>query len=201
MFAVKTNSDQPENSQVLLSPVDYHLQENDLCVYICESPREVDDVNELDAVIAAEKLKDKLKQREYQARDGLGLFTLSSRAPITHSSAPASPLHRPLKHSISNESNKSIASLQPTKLHTNNKHFQISKLPSPRMALLTGSRKLISKLGQPPKVLDNEDGIPLCYLLDKPLKIQDMTIEHTDHMYGHIVVCMHHKVSNIFKFI
>lgn len=119
-----------------------------------------------------------------------------------------------LRHSTSNESNRSLNHAHQQQQHSSShnphhspprQHFALSKLPTPRLALLTGSRKLISRLGQMP-TLDHPDSTdmetsPVCYLLDKPATLRELTLESTEHMSGHILVCMHHKVSNIFKFI
>lgn len=113
-----------------------------------------------------------------------------------------------IHHSVSNESNRSCNSNTTThskcyqpKLRP---QFELSKLPTPRLALLTGNRKLISRLGQMTSPsLDPEDGdeTPYCYLLKQPMTLRELTIDSTEDMSGHILVCMHHKVSNIFKFI
>lgn len=119
---------------------------------------------------------------------------------MSHISRPGSPTtqgnSRALHHVPSIESNRTISPIRQS--------FQLSKLPTPRMALLTGSRKLVSRLGQLPTLEHPDADIessPVCYLLDKPATLRELTIESADHLAGHIVVCMHHKVSNIFKFI
>lgn len=107
-----------------------------------------------------------------------------------------------IQQSVSNESSRSSTSL--TKYHKPRQQFELSKLPTPRLALLTGNRKLISRLGQMPAAgyLDPEgDSTPYCYLLKQPVTLRELTLESTEDMNGHILVCMHHKVSNIFKFI
>ena len=122
-------------------------------------------------------------------------------------SGPPSPTYHPtshvsLHHSTSNESTGSLNVYQQSLLVR--QKFSLSKLPTPRLALLTGSKKLISRLGQlpPPDQPDPDFGVsPVCYLLDNPANLQELTIDTTEHLHGHILVCMHHKVSNIFKFI
>jgi hypothetical protein len=122
-------------------------------------------------------------------------------------SRPPSPTshhhHQSLHHSISNESNRSHNTqhfIQPPP----HQQFELSKLPTPRLALLTGSRKLISRLGQLPSLdsLDAEfEATPECYLLKTPATEKELRLASAEGMNGHILVCMHHKVSNIFKFI
>lgn len=128
--------------------------------------------------------------------------TINEEATMTmsHISRPGSPTmqgnSRTLHHVPSIESNRTISPIRQS--------FQLSKLPTPRMALLTGSRRLVSRLGQLPTLEHPDTDIeasPVCYLLDKPATLRELTIESAEHLAGHIVVCMHHKVSNIFKFI
>lgn len=48
LFGVKTYLDSPEHREMLLNPEDnYVIKADDLCVYMCESPRELNDVNAL----------------------------------------------------------------------------------------------------------------------------------------------------------
>ena len=94
--------------------------------------------------------------------------------------------------------------------------YKLSRLPTPRHALLTGSRALISRLGQSPvphhqHTLDDDSSgsslmddvsLPLSYVLDERVDdIEDVTIESAANMRGHILVCVHREVVNIFKFI
>lgn len=110
-----------------------------------------------------------------------------------------------LRHSASSESNKSLnQNYQNHSAAPSRQTFTLSRLPTPRLALLTGSRKLISRLGQMSALEQSEQEIdtsPVCYLLDKPAIRKELILESTEFMSGHILVCMHHKVSNIFKFI
>lgn len=120
-------------------------------------------------------------------------------------SQPPSPTsHQCLHHSISNESNRSQHNTQQSTQPPPRQQFELSKLPTKGLALLTGSRKLISRLGQLPS-LDSADAefevAPVCYLLKTPTTIEKLTLVSAEGMSGHILVCMHHKVSNIFKFI
>ncbi|KAI7900826.1 uncharacterized protein BX663DRAFT_532207 [Cokeromyces recurvatus] len=139
LFGIKTRLINCEHREILLNPENnYVIKEDDLCVYMCESPKEVEDINSL-----------------------INMFPPQQ--------------------------------------------FELSQLPTPRLALLTGSRKLISRIGQLSSVEttseDDIGDIPTCYLLKKPATLRELTIESAEGMCGHILVCMHHKVSNIFKFI
>ncbi|EPB88136.1 hypothetical protein HMPREF1544_05080 [Mucor circinelloides 1006PhL] len=270
LFGVKTLLQNCEHREILLNPENnYIIKPDDLCVYMCESPREVEDVNSLkydyvrakvssmktrrqaEAELKASKVSDPpcpSASRSSSLRNEL-LHSLRNSAKLQHriehdavKSAPASPdcpvqntcannsnqvahielpqpvlpnndmmLYPPpsrpqsppnLHHSTSNESNRSRSS----SVHQSPRQqvFELSKLPTPRLALLTGSRKLISRLGQLP-VINNPDvemeTSPVCYLLNKSATLPELTINSAEHMNGHILVCMHHKVSNIFKFI
>jgi hypothetical protein len=132
---------------------------------------------------------------------------LNNTALYSPPSRPPSPTphHDPtLYHSISNESTRSHHSYQHLIQPPPRQQFELSKLPTPRLALLTGSRKLISRLGQlpSPDSLDNDfEATPVCYLLKSPATLRELTLTSAEGMTGHILVCMHHKVSNIFKFI
>lgn len=115
-------------------------------------------------------------------------------------SRPPSPTA--LYHSTSNESTRSRSSSVHQPLR--HQHFELAKLPTPRLALLTGSRKLISRLGQLPTISNPDvetEASPVCYLLTQSATLRELTINSAESMNGHILVCMHHKVSNIFKFI
>ncbi|KAI7876619.1 hypothetical protein K492DRAFT_135059 [Lichtheimia hyalospora FSU 10163] len=94
--------------------------------------------------------------------------------------------------------------------------YKLSRLPTPRHALLTGSRALISRLGQSPvphhqHTLDDDSSgsslmddvsLPLSYVLNERVEdVKDVTIKSAANMRGHILVCVHREVVNIFKFI
>lgn len=83
------------------------------------------------------------------------------------------------------------------------KSFGVSKLPSKRHALLTGSRALIKRIGKSsvPEKIEDDTSLPLCYLLDEPIRLEDVTIKNTDGMSNHVLVCLHREVINMFKFI
>lgn len=82
--------------------------------------------------------------------------------------------------------------------------YAVSKLPSKRHAILTGSRALIKRIGKCSSSEDSYDddtSLPLCYLLKEPVEIGDVTINSTEGMNNHILVCLHREVINMFKFI
>ena len=81
--------------------------------------------------------------------------------------------------------------------------FAVSKLPSKRHAILTGSRTLIKRIGKEPlsDVANDDTSLPLCYLLQEPVELEDVTINSTQCMSGHVLVCLHREVVNMFKFI
>ncbi|CAO3664178.1 unnamed protein product [Rhizopus microsporus] len=236
LFGIKTYLDSPDHREMLLNPENnYIIKSDDLCVYMCESPREVEDINALHINYVREKIAkmtttrraDSNKQKpssetvmhvpssgaSIKNEPRASLPAASESAPTTpgtineeatmtmsHISRPGSPTmqgnSRTLHHVPSIESNRTISPIRQS--------FQLSKLPTPRMALLTGSRRLVSRLGQLPTLEHPDTDIeasPVCYLLDKPATLRELTIESAEHLAGHIVVCMHHKVSNIFKFI
>lgn len=48
LFGIKTYLDSPDHREMLLNPENnYIIKSDDLCVYMCESPREVEDINAL----------------------------------------------------------------------------------------------------------------------------------------------------------
>lgn len=279
LFGVKTRLLNCEHREILLNPEStYTIKEDDLCVYMCESPREVEDVNKMvyhyvrhkvelmknrrrqeeENAKAKRRLSDppipntsrssslrnellhglrnnaklqKLQQQQQQQQKSAEsapvspLYHVSAStedvAPLQQSqelqpnntsilypppSGPPSPTHHSvnniqLRHSISNESTRSSNQYQS---QASRQVFSLSKLPTPRLALLTGSRKLISRLGQMPIPEHTDSGVevsPVCYLLETPATLRELTIDSSEHLNGHILVCMHHKVSNIFKFI
>jgi hypothetical protein len=109
---------------------------------------------------------------------------------INNSSRAPSPIAS-MTRSISSHSSKSH-------------HFRLATLPSTRMAHLTGSRKLISRLGQSTSLEPSDTDIestPVCYLLDEPEPLENLKITDTEDMKNHIVVCVHHEITNIFKFV
>ncbi|KAI9307677.1 hypothetical protein BJ944DRAFT_157570 [Cunninghamella echinulata] len=152
LFAIKVKVENSDRYEILLNPRKYYvIKDNDLCVYISESPKEVRDIKKM------------VRQTNIE---------------ITNPTAPISD---------------------------KNKKFRITKLPSTKHALLTGSRTIISRLGQAyeeeqPK-LSEQKSLPLCYLLDHATRLPDTVIDSADGMNHHILVCLQEKVTNIFKFI
>ncbi|KAI8088373.1 hypothetical protein BDF21DRAFT_334855 [Thamnidium elegans] len=245
LFGIKARLPNCEHREILLNPENnYEINEDDLCVYMCESPREVDDVNAMDYKYVRTKVE-AMKARRRKCDEGMkGSYRKPSEPPHPTASrssslrnellnslrnnsklqklqqqqqqhVPNPPISEPpsptqtasagLRHSASSESNKSLN--QNYQHHSSappRQKFKLSRLPTPRLALLTGSRKLISRLGQMSALEQSEQEIdtsPVCYLLDKPAIREELILESTEFMSGHILVCMHHRVSNIFKFI
>ncbi|KAI9250362.1 hypothetical protein EDC94DRAFT_637064 [Helicostylum pulchrum] len=85
----------------------------------------------------------------------------------------------------------------------NKKSYSVAKLPSKRHAILTGSRALIKRIGKCPLSdgYDDDTSFPLCYLLQQPVSLEDVTINSTEGMNNHVLVCLHREVINMFKFI
>lgn len=233
LFGVKTCLLNCEHREILLNPEsNYTIKEDDLCVYMCESPREIEDVNDLDYTFVRNKIElMKARRRHYATkskpefpiptasrsssfrnevlqsiRNDSSLQIIQKQQPETeevqqlqpnttsHTTSPAPPSPtKLLRRSTSNESNRSL----PRQI------FSLSRLPTPRLALLTGSRRLISHLGQMSMdpLVEQDEASPLCYLLDTPAKKEELKLTSSDFLNGHILVCMHHKVSNIFEFI
>ncbi|KAG0945687.1 hypothetical protein G6F57_003887 [Rhizopus arrhizus] len=196
LFGVKSYLECSDYRKMLLNPENnYIIKTNDLCVYMCESPREVNDVNNLNIGFVREKIN-RMKTKFTVEKTTNEADALNN----SYSSSSESPALQRNTHSIhrisSVESNRTTA--------TSRQYFQLSRLPIPRMTFLTGDRRLANRLGQLAP-LDSSDGgpeaSPMCYLLDTPATLRELTIESAEHLSGHIVVCMHHKVSNIFKFI
>lgn len=77
--------------------------------------------------------------------------------------------------------------------------YQLSKLPSSRHEFLNSGRFLAAKLGGDPSNVATK--LPLCYLLETPIKLIDAVFSSVDHLAGHILVCLHHEVKNVFKLI
>ncbi|KAI9470851.1 MAG: hypothetical protein EXX96DRAFT_643825 [Benjaminiella poitrasii] len=229
LFGVKTRLIDCEHREILLNPENnYVINEDDLCVYMCESPREIEDVKSLNYNYVRERIEQMKFSRQNtpnvdqgtslseasQSQKNPSLCQLSSRPssrpPSRPPSGPPSPTLKQTSNggiynsSSSESSHSGVSSLhqnQPSSQSLPLQQFELSQLPTPRLALLTGSRKLIIRLGQVTST-DNEVGtIPMCYLLKKPTTLRELTIESAEGMSGHILVCMHHKVSNIFKFI
>ncbi|OBZ91782.1 Potassium channel subfamily T member 1 [Choanephora cucurbitarum] len=266
LFGIKTFIGNSETKEILLNPGNnYVLKAEDICVYMCESPREVEDVNTLQYDYVKERI-DKMKLRRQNEAEAkrmryqessksrssslrnellntirnssmsqqqqetksaptsprscasniqheVGQLDLpqpqianSVQLPVHHPNSPTLHPIEPLTHSVSNGSTRSTVSSVSNINHSLPplQQFELAKLPTPRLALLTGNRKLVSRLGKTLSTessdVDTNDS-PACYLLKEPATLEELTLESAEHMSGHILVCMHHKVSNIFKFI
>ncbi|KAI8981829.1 hypothetical protein BDF20DRAFT_863480 [Mycotypha africana] len=244
LFGIKMQVFGCEHREILLNPEDkYTIREADLCIYMCESSKEVKDVNSLSHTYVRDKLEKMRVRRQsghlrrrlseishpghsssssfrnelYMTKNeshtlesaSAGLSTyISSQQQLQQAETKTSSSHHP-SPTLSAESlhhTKSVDSARSTSknsINTRLQHdFELSKLPTSRMALLSGSRELISRLGRLHMNPDQDlDTLPVCYLLKRPATLRELTIESTESMNGHILVCMHHKVSNIFKFI
>lgn len=144
---------------------------------------------------------DSLKKRNHKAKSrAVSKNTASSshnNPPSTEKLIASQFQPRPSSSSSSSTASSSSAQQPP---------FSISKLPSKRHALLTGSRALIKRIGKNPSSKsvqqdDNDTSLPLCYLLKEPVTLEDITIQSAEHMSNHILVCLHRQVINMFKFI
>ncbi|CAO3700020.1 unnamed protein product [Rhizopus stolonifer] len=200
LFGIKSYYEDSEHREMLLNPENnYIIKANDLCIYMCESPREVNDINNMNMRYVREKVnaikQSRLAENGKTPQKMTSMTSIRSelKASLIHASqsTPITPLNengrsRPssLRRISSMESNQTMAS-PPIQ------HFQLARLPTPRMALLKPT-------DDPSRDIKAS---PVCYLLDDPETLKEMTIESADHLSGHILVCMHRKVSNIYKFI
>ncbi|KAG0194933.1 potassium channel, sub T, member 2 [Apophysomyces sp. BC1034] len=181
LFAIKTRAAERDDYEILLNPSNhYTIKETDVCVYIAESPKEIRDIENLSSVYVWQTVRALQNQRT---------FRKAQQTPSpTASKTEASPTH---------SARSSISSIGATE-----QVYRICKLPSPKHALLTGSRSLISRLGKGPLSEAVEDAsLPFCYLLDQPALLEDVLIESTGDMEGHILVCLHREPINLFKFV
>ncbi|KAF7729991.1 potassium channel, sub T, member 2 [Apophysomyces ossiformis] len=181
LFAIKTYVPERGDYEILLNPSNhYTIKATDVCVYIAESPREIRDIENLSSVYlwqTIRTLQNRRSNRELQQ---------------VADSAPRRPRVTPTHSAAS-----SISSTRTTE-----QIYRVCKLPSPKHALLTGSRTLISRLGKGPFSEAVEDAcLPSCYLLDSPADKKEVTIESAEGMEGHILVCLHREVINLFKFV
>ncbi|KAI9316872.1 hypothetical protein BX666DRAFT_2019343 [Dichotomocladium elegans] len=181
LFAIKTEVKNSKIHEILLNPSnDYLIKEGDTCVYISQSPKDINDIRYL----AVRQLRD--------------------TRPMT---AGFSDAKNTVSKTMVNNVHKNTAKPPPER-------YKLSRLPTPRHALLTGSRDLISRLGQSPirprpsaEKLDDSDkqsddvSLPLSYVLEEPPKLEEAVIDSAKGMRGHILVCVHREVINIFKFI
>lgn len=133
----------------------------------------------------------------------------SSSATVTSTITPSQHhlTQEVLQQHISSNSTSTVRSYKPQQSidkPVSDKDYRISKLSSKRHAILTGSRALIKRIGKQPAsdvAEDNDTSLPLCYLLTEPVELEDVTINSTDGMNDHILVCLHREFINMFKFI
>ncbi|KAI9281997.1 hypothetical protein BY458DRAFT_498627 [Sporodiniella umbellata] len=225
LFGVKAHLEGQSHREMLLNPENnYVIKSNDLCVYMCESPRELNDVNDLTVGLVREKIKKKMTERSTyktkvpQTSDSISSGQSGSTSSIVLSREPSLVITNSTDKTNSLNNNDSLQnglqnpaqSVRRTRSEGSNqtvasqKGFRLAKLPTPRMALLTGNRRIVRHLDELPllEFHDIEHEVsPVCYLLHEQKDLSGMTIENAENMSGHVVVCMHQKVSNIFKFI
>ncbi|KAI7848773.1 hypothetical protein BDC45DRAFT_522289 [Circinella umbellata] len=212
LFGIKTFAVDRGDHEILLNPSnDYIIKDSDLCVYISESPREIKDIRYLNKLYVWQTVRGLQKRcRSFppppKKKTALGAKVV---VPLTSTSSSSS----------NNNDNTSISILEAVttatavdKSNPSKGRYKLSRLPTPRHALLTGSRALITRLGQSPVNDDDNDDIgspdhiedislPLSYILEKKVPLDDAIIESAENMRGHILVCVHREVVNIFKFI
>ncbi|KAI8388327.1 uncharacterized protein BYT42DRAFT_559714 [Radiomyces spectabilis] len=194
LFAIKTFVPERNDYEILLNPChDYTIKSADLCVFIAESPKEIRDIEHMNSIYVWQTIRTMENQRRVQ-----------QQTTDMHVPCPAASESVGMEAMSSSDNNTrgepSLKSTIHQKLHE--QIYRISKLPSPRHALLTGSRTLIKRLGKDPLPDANQDtAVPLCYLLDKPAVLDDIVIQSTEGVENHILVCLHREVINIFKFI
>ncbi|CAO3617854.1 unnamed protein product [Cunninghamella echinulata] len=225
LFAIKVKIENSDRYEILLNPRKYYvIKDNDLCVYISESPKEVRDIKKMKPVYVwktIHSMRNSRITRQYMSnqneqitKETLQITPIEQPSTISNSSS--SSTHQQQQQSSTTErsnangsqknSHKYSKSTNPTTtIPDKNKKFRITKLPSTKHALLTGSRTIISRLGQAyeeeqPK-LNEQKSLPLCYLLDHPTRLPDTVIDSAEGMNNHILVCLQEKVTNIFKFI
>ncbi|KAL0097216.1 calcium-activated BK potassium channel alpha subunit-domain-containing protein [Phycomyces blakesleeanus] len=194
LFAIKLATED-QDDHIMLNPGEkYTIRAQDLCVYMAESAHEINDIRKMTTVYAWKAVKAMRNRR-------------SANKPPAFKSLlnPNKTLNKKLKHSSSTETMVSHHSRVSSTSHPVQQNFCISRLPSSKHALLTGNRALVSRLGTTNTISDEQlvedNSLPLCYLLEEPATLDDLVIKSADGMDGHILVCLHRRVINIFKFI
>ncbi|KAI9470065.1 MAG: hypothetical protein EXX96DRAFT_588656 [Benjaminiella poitrasii] len=197
LFAIKTFMKDKENYEILLNPSNsYEINPMDECVFIAESPKEIQDIVTLSKPDPSRFSCHNASNNQYKD-DSVVNNKASSSSYIAQAPSESSNItqlsYQPLN------SNKSDIDILPRQ------SFRIAELPSKRHALLTGSRELIKRIGQSPTPDENsrinDTSLPLCYLLDEPAKLEEVTVQTTEGMSNHILVCLHREMINMFKFI
>ncbi|KAI8145288.1 calcium-activated BK potassium channel alpha subunit-domain-containing protein [Fennellomyces sp. T-0311] len=206
LFAIKTYAADRNDHEILLNPSnDYIIKETDLCVYISESPKEIKDIKYLNKGFVWSTIR----RMRYEHEPQLPVRPPPKRKDAAVGSNSTSPPHDMIKPDEPAPA-KTKREKPPTE------RYKLSRLPTPRHALLTGSRELITRLGMSPVADHDDDGrenqvgppdhiedtsLPLSYILEAPVQLDDAIIDSTEGMRGHILVCVHREVVNIFKFI
>ncbi|CAO3703026.1 unnamed protein product [Rhizopus stolonifer] len=175
LFAVKTFMQSKNEYEILLNPSNsYVIRDTDECVYIAESPRNI---------------------RELESLPRLGTFySLDPNQKICK---------KPFEAGFAQVSQAATKTENTTEI---DQSYRVAKLPSQGHAILTGSRSLIKRIGkrspsQSSVNEENDTSLPLCYLLKTPVNLKQITIESAQEMTGHILVCLHREMINMFKFI
>ncbi|KAF1802860.1 hypothetical protein FB192DRAFT_1447653 [Mucor lusitanicus] len=212
LFAIKTFMEERNDYEILLNPSNsYKIKKTDECVYIAEGPREIQDIRNLPKPSPTQfnTASDFVQPGNNKSTQNYQHITESSTkasesTPLqqsTHNLLAATFNRQP--SSTSTSTSRSYTSQKSTSNVSLNQTFGVSKLPSKRHALLTGSRALIKRIGKSsaPEKIEDDTSLPLCYLLDEPVQLDDVTIQDTDGMSNHVLVCLHREVINMFKFI
>ncbi|KAL7315601.1 hypothetical protein PS15m_004798 [Mucor circinelloides] len=203
LFAIKTFMEERNEYEILLNPSNsYKIKKTDECVYIAEGPREIQEIQSLPKPSPTQF--NTANSNVHPTADHCETFKSNELTPLqqsTHNLLAATFNRQPSSSSTS--ACRSYMSQKSTTNVSLNQTFGVSKLPSKRHALLTGSRALIKRIGKScaPEKMEDDTSLPLCYLLDEPVQLEDVTIQDTDGMSNHILVCLHREVINMFKFI
>ncbi|KAI8884052.1 voltage-gated potassium channel [Backusella circina FSU 941] len=194
LFAIKTFVESSNTYEILINPKSsYIINDTDVCVFIAESPREIEDILDLVknafGITQNQKL---IKTADVPVEDD----SVKKENNPPHSNSRKRP-------PLSSRSSLSVQSRRSSVTgNIIDQTFCITKLPSKSYSLLAGNRSLIKNSG---KFLMSEEleksFIPSCYLLDETASLDDITIDSVDEMEDHIVVCLHKELVNIFKFI
>ncbi|KAI9254039.1 calcium-activated BK potassium channel alpha subunit-domain-containing protein [Sporodiniella umbellata] len=175
LFAIKTFMQSKGDYEILLNPSNsYIIKDTDECVFIAENPRNVRELENLPRLTKVYSM-----DPDYQKGTDPFEFGLKQTAVVGVKIGDAIKTNKP---------------------------YKVAKLSSKRHAILTGSRALIKRIGnRPPSQIstneENDTSLPLCYLLESPATLEEATITTAQDMHGHILVCLHREMINMFKFI
>ncbi|CAO3628322.1 unnamed protein product [Cunninghamella echinulata] len=178
LFAIKVNDQDESKCNILLNPTNYIIKSTDICVYIAESPKEIKDINNLNCMYIWQQQR------------------TMNNSNLDHD------FNVPLKvQPLPNKVFQSTISSTSFKKSTV-QEYRLSRLPTNRHGLLMGSRSLVAQLGKSNTEIDTTSAfLPLCYLMDEPSQLETIVFDSVDHLDGHILVCLHNEVNNLFKFI